>query len=163
MGSRWSLPPIGTVRAGSSGGCGWHGGGRAPRHHRRCNAPAGLQRFPDLGERQQISTEGGLDPTWSPNGQALFFLGLRGDGVPDEMAVVNIDLGPPLSVGNPEVLFDHAPYRRRGAEGRMYDIAPDGQRFLMLSRRDSGSARSPRQVNVVLNWFQELTERVPTN
>ena len=35
-----------------------------------------VQRFPDLGERQQISTKGGIDPTWSPGGQALFsFLG----------------------------------------------------------------------------------------
>ena len=60
-----------------------------------------VQRFPDLGERQQISTEGGMDPAWSPDGQALFFLGLRGGGVPpDEMAVVTIDLGPSLSVGN---------------------------------------------------------------
>ena len=125
-----------------------------------------VQRFPDLGERQQISTEGGMDPAWSPDGQALFFLGLRGGGVPpDEMAVVTIDLGPSLSVGNPEVLFDHAPYRRRVADGRMYDVAPDGQRFLMLSRQDAseaGAVVSP-QINVVLNWFEELTERVPVN
>ena len=94
------------------------------------------------------------------DGHALAELA-HGGGAPNEMAVVTIDPGPPLSVGSPEALFDHAPYRRRGADGRMYDIAPDGQRFLMLSRQDLGSARSPRQVNVVMNWFQELTERVP--
>ena len=121
-----------------------------------------VQRFPDLGERQQISTEGGGDPLWSPDGQALFFLG-GGDVPPDEMAVVTIDPGPPLSVGNPEVLFDHAPYRRDPGDGRMYDIAPDGQRFLMVSTQDAseaGAVVSP-QINVVLNWFEELTERVP--
>ena len=42
-------------------------------------------------KRQSISTEGSIDPAWSPDGQALFFLGLRGGGVPpDEMAVVAI-------------------------------------------------------------------------
>ena len=71
-----------------------------------------VQRFPDHGGRQPISTEGGLDPTWSPDGQALFYLGIRGGGGPDEMAVVTIDPGPPLSVGNPEVLFDDAGYPR---------------------------------------------------
>ena len=122
-----------------------------------------MQRFPDLGERQQISTEGGMDPTWSPDGQALFYLGSRGGGGPDEMAVVTIDPGPPLSVGNPEVLFDDSGYPRDPGQGRMYDIAPDGQRFLMVSdpaRDDRGTAR---QINVVLNWFEELTARVPVD
>jgi hypothetical protein len=36
-----------------------------------------------------------------------------------------------------------------------YAIAPDGKRFLMI-RRDPGSA--PRQLNVVLNWFEELRQ-----
>jgi len=78
------------------------------------------------------------------------------------MAVVTIDPGSPLSVGSPEVLFDTASYRRLLTEGRMYDIAPDGQRFLMLSRQDAseaGAVVSP-QIDVVLNWFEELTDRV---
>ena len=53
-----------------------------------------VQRFPDLGLRQQISTDGGMDPTWSPDGGELFYLGTRGGGGPDDMAVVEIDLGP---------------------------------------------------------------------
>ena len=107
-----------------------------------------VQRFPDLGERQQISTEGGIDPTWSPDGQALFYLGTRGGGAPDEMAGVTIDPGPPLSVGNPEALFDQAPYQRFPGDGRMYDIAPDGQRFLMLAQpgtaRETGAIITPQ-------------------
>ena len=125
-----------------------------------------VQRFPDLRERQQISTEGGMNPTWSPDGQALYYLGSRGGGGPDEMAVVTIDPGPPLSVGNPEVLFDHAPYASGPSLGRMYDIAPDGQRFLMVAQRgtalETGATITP-QINVVLNWRQELLERVPIN
>ena len=116
-----------------------------------------VQRFPDLGERQQISTEGGMDPTWSPDGQALFYLGIRGGGGPDEMAVVTIAPGPPLSVGNPEVLFEGPMVARAPNDGRMYDIAPDGQRFLMVAQPgtalETGATITP-QINVVVNWFR---------
>ena len=124
-----------------------------------------VQRFPDLGLRQPISTDGGVDPTWSPDGRALFYLGTRGGGGPDEMAVVTIDPGPPLSVGTPEVLFDYAPYVDFPGGGRQYDVDPNGQRFLMLSNTasgDGGAVLRP-QINVVLNWTQELLERVPVN
>ncbi len=42
----------------------------------------------------------------------------------------------------------------------LHDIAPDGQRFLMI-KTDEDSDQDDRQVHVVVNWFQELTERVP--
>ncbi len=41
-----------------------------------------------------------------------------------------------------------------------YDVSPDGQRFLMLKRFEQGVA-APAQINVVLNWFEELKSRVP--
>ena len=41
-----------------------------------------------------------------------------------------------------------------------YDVAPDGQRFLMV-KREGVSAESTRPLTVVLNWFEELTARVP--
>ena len=121
-----------------------------------------VQRFPELGLRQQISTDGGLRPAWSPDARALFYLGTRGGSSPQEMAVVTIDPGPPLSVGNPEVLFDYAPYIDLPAGGRQYDVDPNGQRFLMLSNTtgDDGTVLTP-QINIVLNWTQELLERVP--
>jgi hypothetical protein len=37
-----------------------------------------------------------------------------------------------------------------------YDIAPDG-RFLML--KESQAQSSPAQLNVVLNWFEELKSK----
>ena len=58
---------------------------------------------------------------------------------------------------------DHlaGPYRL-GAGFRQYHIAPDG-RFLMQRRAGQGSADrgEARQITVVLNWFEELRERVP--
>ena len=40
------------------------------------------------------------------------------------------------------------------------DKPPDGQRFLMLKPVDSQTP-APTQINVVLNWFEELKRRVP--
>jgi hypothetical protein len=41
-----------------------------------------------------------------------------------------------------------------------YDVSPDGQRFLMLKAAEQATA--PNQINVVLNWFEELKQKVPT-
>ena len=40
-----------------------------------------------------------------------------------------------------------------------FDVTPDGQRFLMIKAAESESA--PAQINVVLNWFEELKRRDP--
>ena len=45
---------------------------------------------------------------------------------------------------------------------RFEDVDLDGQRFLMIesAAEDDDAADTP-QINVVLNWFEELRERVP--
>ena len=119
-----------------------------------------VQRFPALGERQQISTNGGLDPTWSPDGDALYYLDTGGGSDPRQMVRVSIDAGPPLSIGSPEALFAYDHFHP-GSGARIYDIAPDGQRFLLLSGESDQGGTGVPQINVVLNWFEELKERVP--
>ena len=100
----------------------------------------------------QISTSGGSDPRWSRNGDELFYRsGTRVMRVP-------IETEPAFEPGASEVLID-GPYRGRDH----YDVAPDGQRFLMVKvDQGDGSEAGARAVLVfVQNWFQELTERVP--
>ncbi len=48
---------------------------------------------------------------------------------------------------------------RNGLYRTDYDVTPDGQRFIMIERVKSETIT--RQINIVLNWFEELTERVP--
>jgi hypothetical protein len=55
-------------------------------------------------------------------------------------------------MSTPTKLFD-------GEFESMYDVTPDGQRFIMIERVKSET--TTRQINIVLNWFEELTERVP--
>ena len=92
---------------------------------------------------------------WSADGQELFF---RAPGF--EMMVVTLDTEPTFIPGNPEVLFQ-APYLSGSpVRNRPWDVANDG-RFLMIKLAESQTNFG--QINVVLNWHQELLERVPVS
>ena len=112
-----------------------------------------VERFPDLGQRRQISTAGGAQPVWSPDGRELFYLS------DEAMMVVAVETEPTFTVGTSEILLESRGYFR--SRNRAYDIAPDGQRFLMIKLRDVSQVSS--QINVVVNWTEELKRLVPTN
>ena len=111
------------------------------------------QPFPGGGAAVPISTGPGTEAVWSRDGREIFYR----NG--DRMLVVPIGVGPDLVVGTPNVLFEgtfnHDP-SRVGVPN--YDVSTDGQWFLMVrTELDEG----PPQLNVVLNWFEELKARVP--
>ncbi len=66
-----------------------------------------------------------------------------------------IETEPELRVQPPQVLFE-ASYEITTSRPS-YDVDPDG-RFLMIQPGE----RSSIQINVVLNWFEELKRLVPT-
>ena len=112
-----------------------------------------VQPYPGPGMYRQISTEGGTEPVWNPTGKELFY---RRGG---KMMAVEIRTQPSLSAGKPRVLFE-GPYLLTPGTLPNYDVSPDGQRFLMLKPTQQARA-APTQINVVLNWFEELKQRVP--
>ena len=67
---------------------------------------------------------------------------------------------PGFSAGKPRMLFE-GPYLPTALSLPYYDVSPDGQRFLMLKPVESQTS-APTQINVVLNWFEELKRKVPT-
>ena len=111
-----------------------------------------VQPFPQGGEVIPISVDGGVEPVWSRDGTELFFR------AGNRMMVVDVELGARFRAGRPKVLFeggyDLDPFRTGRAN---YDVSADGQ-FLMVRRREMVSTA---RLTIVLNWFQELTERVP--
>jgi hypothetical protein len=76
------------------------------------------------------------------------------------MMAVDIATQPSFAAGKPRVLFEGR-YELSPATTPNYDVSPDGQRFLMLKPAEASEA-APTQINVVLNWFEELKRRVPT-
>jgi hypothetical protein len=78
------------------------------------------------------------------------------------MMAVAISTEAGLAPGRPTLLFEGV-YETRDITGASipisnYDVTPDG-RFVMV-RRDENAA--PAQINVVLNWSEELKRLVPT-
>jgi hypothetical protein len=112
-----------------------------------------VQPYPGPGGKWQISTEGGTEPVWNRNGRELFYR------IDDRMMAVDITTQPTFSAGSPRMLFE-APYLPSPATFPNYDVSPDGQRFLML--KPGEAAQAATQINVVLNWSEELKRRVPT-
>ncbi len=53
------------------------------------------------------------------------------------------------------MLFE-GPYFESGHD---FAITPDGRGFILI--RESESQSGPREMHIVLNWFEELKQRVP--
>ncbi len=113
-----------------------------------------VQPYPGPGGKWQISTDGGTEAVWNPNGRELFYRQRS------QLMSVAIATQPAFSPGKPEVLID-GPYMLSAATLPNYDVSRDGQRFLMV--KEGQQEPPPTQINVVLNWFDELKRLVPTN
>jgi serine/threonine-protein kinase len=116
--------------------------------------------FPQVeGDQVLVSNGGGTFPLWSRDGRELFYMR---PGAQDQLMSVSIDTVEPdeaFVFRNREVVMDW-PYSLRG-QGRNYDVSLDGQRFLALKESGAGTGRSDsEEINVVLNWFAELRERM---
>lgn len=112
--------------------------------------------FPGPGGKWQISTEGGTEHMWSPKGHELFF---RAGAQKEKMMVVEYQTEPTFSTGKPRLLFE-GKYSPGAQTGAFYSVSPDGQRFLMMKPPEQQQT-SLTQINVVLNWFEELKQKVP--
>jgi serine/threonine-protein kinase len=117
-----------------------------------------VERYPELRDRQQISTNGGRLPMWSRDGRELFFSSLDGR----QMLAVPVRSGTTLVAGRPGLLFE-GPYAAANYGAWPYDLFPDG-RFVMikLGAAPSDTASAPNLV-IVQNWAEGLKRLVPTN
>jgi eukaryotic-like serine/threonine-protein kinase len=106
--------------------------------------------------RWQVSTTGGQRPFWARNGRELFYTANDGN-----LMSAPIQPGAAFNFGNAERLFDTSPYNGLGLIGRTVDVSPDGKRFLMV--KSVKQEETVAQINVVLNWFTELKQKVPVN
>jgi DNA-binding winged helix-turn-helix (wHTH) protein/Tol biopolymer transport system component len=100
--------------------------------------------FPGPGGKQEVSTDGGWDPRWRRDGRELFFM--------DEKKVMAVDVKPngsSLDIGNARALFDA---HSLVWGDPVYDVTPDGKRFLVVTVSDGTS----ETINLVVNWTADL-------
>ena len=117
--------------------------------------------YPPAPGQWSISSDGGTQPRWSADGRELFY---RTDsGIMVVAVEADADV---FSFGPAEELFTGAfqggaSYVQVAGEPYLdYDVAPDGQRFVMFPRSEDDEARNDH-VTLVFNWFEELKARVP--
>jgi len=178
----WSPDGRWLATAGADGGRSWIwlltvGNDRTPRHFlsdreiREQNAPAispdgrwmayvsnesgkrqiHVRSFPTGEGHWMVSTEGGTQPMWARDGSELFYR----DG--DKMMAVPIATKRVFTPGRPTLLFEGR-YESPAIRSN-YDVMMDGRSFVMVKANDADS--SNRQLNIVLNWANELKRRVP--
>ncbi len=107
-----------------------------------------VQAFPGPGVKIQVSTAGGNSAKWAHNGRELFYR------MGDTMLVVAYSTSPSFTPQFPKRLF-----AGQFLESLNYDMTPDDQHFGMVQLNEQEG--SPRQLNVVVNWFEELKRRLP--
>jgi len=110
-----------------------------------------VQSFASSGGRAQVSTSGGNEPHWSPDGRSLYYLNN------DQLLAVPLEPGAAFLPGRPKALFSGIVYISIDS-AETYHVAPAGDRFIMMRPMD---AHAPAQeVRTILNWFAELTRTV---
>jgi Tol biopolymer transport system component len=103
--------------------------------------------FPPTGEKARMSTAGGTDGRWSHDGRTLFYR-----SADSRLMAVPIETRPSLRVGSPKALFEMKP------SWAGFEVSSSG-RFLAVV---PVTRASEQPLTVVLNWQEELKQRVPT-
>ena len=99
------------------------------------------------------------NPLWSPDGKELTFI-----PAPGRLMSVSISTQPSFSFGNPVSIPRGFSLFNGPIDVRSHDISADGRRFIGLvnpsSAGSAGTTTAP-QLQIVLNWFEDLKQRVP--
>ena len=105
-----------------------------------------VRSFPEARERRQVSTDGGTQARWRGDGHELFYIS------PDrKVMAVDIRTEPQFEAGTPRALFQTRILSLVEARNH-YDVTPDGQRFVVNSRRQEDSTLP---ITVISGWMPE--------
>ena len=110
--------------------------------------------FPDTqSARWQVTSEGGVQPLWAPDGSELYY---RAGA---SMMVVPIETRPAFRAASPVQLFE-GEFINPDNSRRDYDLEyPEGRRFLMVEEFEPDVPNT--KLVFVENWDEELKSLVP--
>jgi Tol biopolymer transport system component len=118
-----------------------------------------IRSFPDGEARQQVSTEGGMTPRWSPRGDELFYV----NG--EDVMAVSVSGGANLDLGETHRLFTRQQASSGFPDGwstnwlSNLEVTPDGESFLILRPSSTTDEDRPDQIVVVQNWLAGSSRR----
>jgi eukaryotic-like serine/threonine-protein kinase len=114
-----------------------------------------VQPFPGTGATYQIETIRGIYPQWSRNGREMFYT------PPGQLLAVDIRTEPSLVIGKPRSMPRGFLVNGTGTP-RSYDVTADGRFIGVVDSSIPLAGSTTPQINVVLNWTEELKRLVPT-
>jgi hypothetical protein len=106
-----------------------------------------VQPFPGPGARVQVSSRGGDEPLWSPNGSKLYYRDEQ------NVMVVTYNATSGFQVTGRQPLFPDV-FVKRSLPHANYDVSRDGSSFLFLQSTAKSDAV------VVYNWIAEVRARL---
>jgi hypothetical protein len=102
----------------------------------------------ELSSKWQVSTGGGMNPTWRGDGEEIYYRASDG-----QMMAVEVAMEPAFTIGTPKALFDTETEGPR--LGGVYDVSADGQRFLVRSTPGAKDL-STQPISLIVNWPADL-------
>ena len=105
-----------------------------------------ISRFPSMSAKRQISLAGGISARWRGDGREIFYLSFDNTIHAAQMQLASDH----FDVTGVAPLFRAD--LRSILQGHAYDVAPDGQRFLL----NSPAEEQVKPVVLVQNWPAEL-------
>jgi len=124
-----------------------------------------VQPFPATGVKYQISKDTGHSPLWSPDGKEIFYVrGAATQIAGGQLVVMSLTTQPTFTFGNPVAVTRGRLHLFGGLNvPRRFDIGPDrGIIGVVDSVETPSAALAAPRIEVVLNWLEELKQRVPT-
>lgn len=109
--------------------------------------------YPNVTDRRwTISSGGGMSPVWSRDGRTLYYY--NGQAI----AAVDVDAAGAtgLSAGPPRTIAEVALFSER--LGPVFDLAPDGGRFLVVLDEDEARRAAQAPVMLVRHWEQSARD-----
>lgn len=111
--------------------------------------------FPE-GLRAAVSVDGGLAPVWSRDGRTLYFAGPESSGLQQLMSADFAPGGNEPRPGRPAAVMTRRFRLADSAGNPLYDVAPDGSRFVVVP--PDSNERADNRIHVILNWPALLRE-----
>jgi hypothetical protein len=108
-----------------------------------------VRSFPDPAARVQVSSEGAQEPTWSDDGQKLYYRS------GNSLLVASVEFTPTFRVIRRDTLIANAQLPTTITFGVSYDVARDARRILSLA-----SSRDDFQLVISPNWITEFRARI---
>ena len=123
-----------------------------------------IRSFPDPGERTPVSQGGGVAPSWSPDGNTVYYWRNESPFVLTFMAA-RIQRQPTPVVLSRDSLFTREMVATSGGNVVAYDLNAEGDRLIVaqsaIGTNAAESAAEPDRLILVQNFFEELRQVVP--